>query len=99
MVNELKIKFGEENTTKPIEADPEQMKILPVNFGVEYKKMLLYLHLFISKDYLCIPKRFDKLILSLRTAYAREFSLDKEQTSYSDSLDALRLSLKGFKID
>ena len=27
MVNELKIKFGEEYTTEPIEPDPEQMKI------------------------------------------------------------------------
>ena len=31
MVNELKIKFALENTTEPIEADPEQMKILPIN--------------------------------------------------------------------
>ena len=99
MVNELKIKFGEEYTTEPIEPDPEQMKILPVNFGVEHKKMLSNLHLFISKEYLCIPERFDKLLLSLRTAYANEYSLDKNNTSYSDSLDALRLSLKGFKID
>lgn len=86
-------------TTEPIEPDPEQMKILPVNFGVEHKKMLSNLHLFISKEYLCIPERFDKLLLSLRTAYANEYSLDKNNTSYPDSLDALRLSLKGFKID
>ena len=30
---------------------------------------------------------------------AREYSLDKEQTSYSDILDALRLSLKGLYFD
>ena len=30
------------------------------------------------------------LIVSLRTAYANEYSLDKEQTNYSDGLDALR---------
>jgi len=29
---------------------------------------------------------------------AREYSLDKEQTSYSDILDVLRLSLKGYNI-
>ena len=40
----------------------------------------------VSKEYLCISKEFDKLIISLRTAYANEYSLDKEQTSYSDSL-------------
>jgi hypothetical protein len=35
---------------------------------------------------------------SIRTAYANELSLGKEQTSYDDSLDALRLSLKGYNI-
>jgi hypothetical protein len=44
-------------------------------------------------------ERYDKLLISLRTAYANELSLDKEQTSYSDSLDALRLSLKAFKFE
>jgi hypothetical protein len=33
--------------------------------------------------------------LSLRTAQTKEYSLDKEQTSYDDLQDALRLSLKG----
>jgi hypothetical protein len=35
---------------------------------------------------------------SLRTAYAEELNLKKEQTSYSDLLDVLRLSLKGYNI-
>ena len=52
----------------------------------------------IGKDYLCIPKEFDKLIISLRTAYANELSLDKEKASYSDSLDALRLAFKMYKM-
>ena len=33
-----------------------------------------------------------------QVAYANELSLDKEQTSHDDSLDALRLSLKGYNI-
>jgi len=44
----------------------------------------------INKEYLAIPIEHDKLIISLRTACAREYSLDKEQTSYNDSLDALK---------
>ena len=52
----------------------------------------------VSKGYLAIPSKYKKLITSLRTPYAREYSLDKEQTGYSDSLDALRLSLKGYNI-
>jgi hypothetical protein len=60
--------------------------------------MLSHLHVMVNKGYLPIPKQYHKLITSFRTAYAREYSLDKEITSYSDSLDALRLSLKGYNI-
>jgi hypothetical protein len=39
-----------------------------------------------------------KLVRPLRTAYANEYTLDKEQTSYDDSLDSLRLSCQFFLI-
>jgi hypothetical protein len=43
---------------------------------------------------------YDILIIGgLGTAQATEYSLDKKQTSYDDSLDALRLSLKGYLIE
>jgi hypothetical protein len=32
----------------------------------------------VSKGYLAIPEEHDKVITSLRTAYAKELSLDKE---------------------
>jgi len=35
---------------------------------------------------------------SIRTAYAKELTLDKKNTSYDVSLDALRLSLKGYEV-
>lgn len=54
--------------------------------------MLAHLHMLVNKEYLAIPEQFDKLIISLRTAYANEYSLDKTQSSYSDTLDALRLA-------
>ena len=60
--------------------------------------MLSNLHLMINKEYLVIPEKFDKLILSLRTVYANEYSLDKEQTSHNDLFDVLRLCLKAYKI-
>ena len=60
--------------------------------------MLGNLHAVISKGYMAIDPKYDKLITSLRTAYAKELTLDKEQTSYDDSLDALRLSLNGYSI-
>jgi hypothetical protein len=37
--------------------------------------------------------------ISSSTAYAKEFDLDKNQTSYDDLLDGLRLSLKGYQIN
>ena len=74
------------------------MKIIPVNFTTEHKAMLSHLHVLVNKGYLAIPSKYEKLITSLRTAYAREYSLDKNQTSYNYLLDALRLSLKGYNI-
>ena len=59
--------------------------------------MLSNLHVVVSKGYVAIPEKYDKLITSLRTAWALELSLDKEQTSYDDLLDALRLALEGFE--
>lgn len=52
-----------------------------------------------SKGYLAIEEKHDKLITSPRTAYAEELNLKKEQTSYSDLLDALRFVLKGYNIE
>jgi hypothetical protein len=60
--------------------------------------MLSNLHVVVSKQYLAIDPKYDKLLTSLRTAYANELSLDKEQTSYDDLLDTLRLGLKGYNI-
>jgi len=58
--------------------------------------MLSNLHVMVSKGYLALDPKYDKLLTSLRTAYAKELSLDKEQTSYDDLLDGLRLALKAY---
>jgi len=99
MVNLLKIKFNEPLNWDSKKANPNTMKVIPVNFATEHKQMLSHLHVMITDKHLVIPEEHDKLIISLRTAYANDLSLDKQQTSYSDSLDALRLSLKGYKIE
>jgi hypothetical protein len=98
-INLLKVAFDESLDWDSTEINPEIMKICPVNFNTEHKKMLSHLHVMVNKQYLAIPKEHDKLITSLRTAYAQEYSLNKEQTSYNDLLDALRLSLKGYEIE
>ena len=99
-VNLMKVAFNESLNweTSKQGPNPEAWKVLPVNFATEHKQMLAHLHMLINKEYLAIPEQFDKLIISLRTAYAKEYSLDKEQTSYSDSLDASRLACKMYKM-
>ena len=99
-VNLLKIAFSEslnweKSITKP---NPNNTKVIPVYFATEHKQMLSHLAMMISKSYLAIPKEYDKLAIALRTAYSTELSLDKERTSYSDSLDALRLACKMYKM-
>jgi hypothetical protein len=47
---------------------------------------------------LSITEEHDKVITSLRTAYAEELNLKKDITSYDDLLDALRPSLRGHKL-
>jgi terminase large subunit-like protein len=99
MVNLLKIKFGESLHWQQIKdfGSNSNVKIRPISFNSEHKNMLSNLHAVVTKGYLAIPEKYDKLITSLRTAYAKELDLDKKQTSYDDLLDALRLSLKGFE--
>ena len=98
-VNLLKSAFDEPLSWESNDVSPHSMKILPINFMTAHKQMLSHLHLMITKGYLAIPKENDKLIISLRTAWAHELSLDKDQTSYNDLFDALRLSLKGYQIE
>jgi hypothetical protein len=100
-VNLMKVAFNESLSWESNKQGPnrEAWKVLPVNFAIEHKQMLSHLAMIVSKEYLAIPEKFDKLIISLRTAYANEYSLDKEQTSYSDSIDALRLACKMYKMN
>ena len=75
------------------------IKIRPISFNSEHKNMLSNLHAVVTKQQLAIPEKYDKLITSLRTAYASELDLDKKQTSYDDLLDSLRLALKAYNFE
>ena len=99
MVNLLKIKWDESLNWKSKSSFGPNIKIRPVNFSTEHRNMLSNLHAIISKGYLAIEPKHHKLLTSLRTAYAEELNLKKDQTSYSDLLDGLRLSLKGYSIE
>ena len=54
----------EKSITKP---NPNNMKVIPSNFSAEHKQMLTHLAMIISKEYLGIPKEYDRLSISLRT--------------------------------
>ena len=72
-VNLMKVAFDESLSWDKDNVNPDTMKVLPVNFATEHKQMLANLHMLINKEYLAIPKEHDKLIISLRTAYANEY--------------------------
>jgi hypothetical protein len=97
-VRQLKVVFGEDPDYDYKNVSPDSMEILPVSFSSEHKQVLSHLYILINEGLLAIPEKYEKLIISLRTAQAKEYSLDKEQTTYDDLLDALRLSLKGYSL-
>jgi hypothetical protein len=59
--------------------------------------MLEHTYQLLTKGKIAIPKEFNKLISSLRTAWAIGFDLQKDLTMYVDHCDSLRLLLKGIK--
>ena len=81
-LNMLKIAFNESlNWEKSmVKPNPNNMNVIPVNFSTDHKAMLRHFAMLVSKEYLCIPKQFDKMEIALRTAYADEYSLNKDRS-------------------
>ena len=84
----------------PIE---EMMLVVPVPFSVEGAHMLQHTKWLLEEteedgsSLIAIHPTYEKLITSLRTAVATEYKLRKDETQYSDILDAFRLSLQFYK--
>ena len=97
LLHELQIAFNERPDID-YTISPNSNFVIPINFNKDHKNMLSKLYLFLNKGFLAIPKQHQELITSLRTAKATNYSLDKQQTSYDDLLDACRLSLHGYNI-
>jgi hypothetical protein len=80
--------------------DPFQYHIIPVPFNREGKGMLSHLKNLVDDEILLLDgEEFKEVVISLKTASAKEFHLDKNATSYDDLLDALRISVKHFKYE
>jgi hypothetical protein len=99
-ITSLKIAFNENpNYEKVEDVSPHSNKIIPVVFNKDHKQMISHLAMLFNEEYIAIPEKYDKLIVSLKTATVNEYGLDKEATSYDDSFDALRLSLKCYNVN
>lgn len=97
-IRALKLQWGEradyENVDKSLR---EYMLVEPVSFGMEHKQLLYHSKFLLENQYLQVHPSFDKLVTSLRSAWAKDGVLDKELTSFDDILDAFRLCLRPYK--
>lgn len=98
-IRALKLQWGERVDYEQVKAQlREYMKVEPVAFGVEHKPLLYHTKFLLENKYIQIhPTKMNKLITSLRSAWAKEGTLDKEVTSFDDVLDAFRLCLRPYK--
>jgi hypothetical protein len=77
---------------------PDNM-LVPISFGTQHKDLLSHMQSIKSNQYLAIPEDNNKqLLTALRTAFAKDLSLDKTQSIYNDLTDALRLSPRAYNI-
>lgn len=74
------------------------MQVLPVSFNPEHKEMLGNTKMLIEKGLVAINPRFNKLITALRTAIEQDGVLDKASTTYNDTFDAFRLSMRYYEL-
>jgi hypothetical protein len=55
----------------------EYMRVEPVSFGAEHKALLYHVKFLLKNKCLQIHPTMDKLITALRSAYAKDGTLDK----------------------
>jgi len=97
-IRALKLAWGERPDYENVQRElRDYMRVEPVSFGVEHKQLLYHVKFLIENKYLQIHPTVDKLIIALRSAWAKDNVLDKEVTSHNDVLDAFRLALRPFK--
>lgn len=100
-IQSLKIQIGEREDYANIPKDrwANSFRVLPVNFGLEHRKMLTHLQNVVSEGLLQVHPRFHKLIGQMRSAKVKENgTLDKDYVSL-DLIDALRLCLQHFPFE
>jgi len=99
-VNQIKKKFNEPIVGWEKEEFNKRWRIHPIAFGVHqmHKNLLSNMHDLCTKGMLAIPRIYDKLVISMRTAVMQDWDLKKEETVNNDYLDAARLMCYGIQI-
>lgn len=72
-------------------------QVIPIDFKSHHIQMLNWTNELLQKHMVRIHPRLSELLVALRTARAVDGRLDKTETSYSDVLDAFRLSLCNYE--
>lgn len=98
-IRALKLQWSERPDYEQVPKHERQyMRVEPVSFGAEHKALLYHAKFMLENRYVKIhPTEHQKLITALRSAWAKDGTLDKEVTSYDDILDAFRLCLKPYR--
>lgn len=97
-IRALKLQWQERPDYENVEKElREYMRVEPVPFSTEHKPLLYHAKFLLENKYVHIHPSMDKLIIALRTAYAKDGVLDKEVTSHNDILDAFRLCMRPYK--
>lgn len=78
-------------------AATKYMRCLPVAFSKHAGPMLGFAKSLMDENRIMIDKRYDKLLISLRTAVAEQFKLQKSDMSYDDIFDSFRLALTFYR--
>ena len=94
IIRALKLQWGERSDYENVDKElRDYMRVEPVSFGVEHKALLYHVKFLLENRYLQIHPTMDKLIVALRSSWAKDGVLDKEVTSHNDILDAFRLAI------
>lgn len=97
-IRALKLQWGERSDYEAVDKkEREYMRVEPVSFGVEHKALLYHTKFLLENHYVQIHPTMDKLITALRSAWAKDGTLDKEITSFDDVLDSFRLCLRPYR--
>jgi len=97
LIRDLRASVNEDTDNSVKDISKEDI-FQPVVFQQSHKNLLSNLEHLVSKGYLAINPKFDKVITALRSAYSVEWDYKKDQSEYDDSCDALMLSCRGYNI-